>query len=66
MSNHQHHLDPDSELSHCVICNGAEGSLPTRCPGRRLSPEDSDAIYAGQLDFDRGPMDWIPKWWVAK
>jgi hypothetical protein len=24
-----------------------------------------DAIYAGTLDFDRGPMDPHPKWWVA-
>jgi hypothetical protein len=26
---------------------------------------EMDAVYAGTLDFDRGPMDPRPKWWRA-
>jgi len=26
---------------------------------------EMDAVYAGTLDFDRGPMDPQPKWWHA-
>lgn len=65
MNQHQHHLDPDTELSRCNVCGGAEGSLPTCCPGRQLTTVEADAIYAGQLDFDRGPMGPRPIWWVA-
>jgi len=38
-------------LSLCKICGGAEGALPTNCPGRRLTGEELDKIYAGELDF---------------
>jgi hypothetical protein len=54
----------EDDLSHCKVCGGAEGSLPTLCPGRRLTEEEETAIYAGQLDFNHGPMSgggwWIP------
>jgi len=35
----------------CTTCGGAEGSLATYCPGRRLTVEEQDAVYNGQLDF---------------
>lgn len=38
----------------CKVCNGAEGSLATECPGRRITSEEGDAIYAGTLDFVEG------------
>lgn len=38
-------------LGLCRVCGGAEGTLPTNCPSRRLTPEEEDAIYAGKLDF---------------
>ena len=38
-------------LGLCKICGGAEGSMPTNCPGRRLTGDELDAIFAGRLDF---------------
>lgn len=49
----------------CHVCGGAEGSLPTCCPGRQMTAEESEAVYAGQLDFDRATMVWRPIWWRA-
>ncbi len=43
----------DGGLSMCVICGGAEGSLPTDCPGARMSDAQETAIMAGQLDYRR-------------
>lgn len=40
-------------LSSCTTCGGGEGSLPTDCPGRRMTCEEADAVYAGTLDFRR-------------
>lgn len=42
-------------LALCNICNGAEASLPTDCPGRPLSAREEDAILANRLDFVRDP-----------
>lgn len=43
----------DGGLSACTVCGGAEGSLLTHCPGFRLTPEEQDAIYAGDVaDLD--------------
>jgi hypothetical protein len=62
--NYIHKLDKrDDGLTHCLVCGGGEGALPTSCPGRRLTPDELDRIYKGELDFDRGPMDFIPIWW---
>ena len=64
MMKHDHNLENREDgLSHCLTCGGGEGSLPTRCPGFRLASEQHDAIYGGELDFDRGPMDPVPVWW---
>jgi hypothetical protein len=38
----------------CKVCKGAEGSLPTDCPGRKLTDAEEDAIMAGRLDFKNG------------
>jgi hypothetical protein len=42
----------------CTRCGGAEGSLPTDCPGERMSQELDMAVYGGRVDYlrDRG---WI-------
>jgi len=32
-------------LFHCTICNGAEGSLLPKCPGRKLSQAEDDIVY---------------------
>jgi hypothetical protein len=64
MGRFDHQLaDVENDLSYCDVCGGAEGSLPTLCPGRRLTPEESDAIYAGELNFTHGPMSGAG-WWI--
>jgi hypothetical protein len=46
-------------LAHCMVCSGAEGSLPTHCPGRSMTPFEEENVYAGRLDFKDG--QWIAK-----
>lgn len=53
-------------LSHCMTCGGAEGSLPTRCPDRKLTAQELDDIYAGKLDYDTGPTTFKPTWWRSE
>jgi len=38
----------------CTVCVGAEGSLPTDCPGVRMTQEQEQNVYAGQLDYRDG------------
>lgn len=45
------------ELSLCIACGGAEGSLPTSCPGKQMTREQLDDVYAGKTDFRNGK--WI-------
>jgi hypothetical protein len=56
-------FDRDDELQHCKVCGGAEGSLPTLCPGRRMTEEEQDAVYAGELDFNMGST-YEAEWWT--
>lgn len=48
----------DGGLSHCVTCGGAEGSMPTHCPGERMPQEVSDAVYGGLCDYD-ARLGWV-------
>jgi hypothetical protein len=41
-------------LGCCTVCGGAEGSLPTECPGELMPPHVQDAVYDEQIDFSRG------------
>lgn len=59
---HQFH-ERDDDLSHCNVCGGAEGSLPTLCPGRKMTQEEEAAVYAAELDFNTGPMVGA-QWWT--
>lgn len=61
MTEHQFHQCDDSQcricaggLAVCDVCNGAEGSLPTHCPGRRMLPAEADAVYRGHLNYIDG------------
>lgn len=45
-------------LFSCVTCKGGEGSLPTDCPGERMTPEQQDEVYSGRLDYRR-TRGWI-------
>lgn len=53
----------EDDLSHCKVCGGAEGTLPTLCPGRRLTLEEQELIYNNRLDYDHGPMS-AAIWWA--
>lgn len=57
--NHEFYEREDG-LMHCKICGGAEGSLPTNCPGKRMAGEEQNAIYDGQLDYT-DEMGWVVK-----
>lgn len=41
-------------LTLCTVCGGAEASLPTECPGRRMTLEEQDNVQAGNIDFKGG------------
>ncbi len=54
------HADPDDSIGCCICegglfsctrCGGAEGSLPTDCPGIQISHEMQDDIAAGNADY---------------
>jgi hypothetical protein len=47
---HRFH-DRDDGLQHCMVCNGGEGSLPTNCPGRRMTAAEGQQVFEGALDF---------------
>lgn len=38
-------------LAFCVVCRGAEGSLPAHCPGTPMTSAQQDAVYAGALQY---------------
>ena len=48
------------ELYMCTRCGGAEGSLPTHCPGEQLSAVTLDKIFEGEIDY-QVPMGWVEK-----
>ncbi len=47
-------------VSWCPVCGGAEGSLPSECPGARMPRLLEQRVYAGSLDFAGG------RWKVLK
>lgn len=54
-----HDYDPDAYhgLAYCRVCGGGEGSLPTECPGVRMTLEENQRVYAGALDVVDG--QWV-------
>lgn len=57
---HQHIMTPYGELEYCSNCMGFEGSMPTDCPGEGMTNEQSDKVYAGNLDYRLGE-GWVNK-----
>lgn len=47
-------------VSACSVCNGAEGSLPQDCPGRRMTLDEESDVFTNDLEFIRG------RWWVPR
>lgn len=35
----------------CRVCGGAEGELPTKCLGRKMTVDEATLVYAGKIDF---------------
>lgn len=55
----EHKLQEHGEgLHYCTVCGGAEGSLPTDCPGVRMTAEQEEAVYHGRLNYA------MRQWWV--
>lgn len=44
-------------LALCTICGGAEATLPTHCPGNRMTTEQQEAVQNKQNDYVNGA--WI-------
>lgn len=38
-------------LALCTVCGGAEGSMPSECPGTRMTDNQEVDVYSGILDF---------------
>ena len=55
-----HTMEPYGELEYCKVCMGLEGSMPTDCPGERMTTEQSDCVYRGNLDY-RKEEGWVNK-----
>lgn len=50
----------DGGLGWCTVCDGFEGTLPTECPGRKITEEEAAKIYKWKsLDFING--EWVEK-----
>lgn len=47
----------DGGLAYCKVCGGAEASLPTECPGEKMSSQTADDVVACRMDFKGG--QWI-------
>jgi len=57
-----HQLEPVpgmEGITQCTVCNGAEGSLPTECPGVLLGYNELEAVHLGACDFVGG--QWVRK-----
>lgn len=57
---YSHIMEPYGELEYCKVCMGFEGSMPTDCPGSTMTREQSDKVYAGNLDY-RKEEGWVNK-----
>jgi len=44
-------------LFSCAICNSFEGATTTDCPERKMTADEIDAVYKGDLDFQDG--QWV-------
>ncbi len=56
---HPHCPICEGGLALCIVCGGAEGSLPTDCPGYKMSQTQEDNVFNKTLDFING--EWREK-----
>lgn len=63
MEHHFHRCDSgdcaicDGGLKYCLVCGGAESSLPSDCPGVRMTEQQEELISTGLLNFQDG--EWM-------
>lgn len=41
-------------LGACIVCDAFEGAWPDECPGEKMTYEQIDEVYAGQLNYRDG------------
>lgn len=51
------YYERDDGLCHCKVCGGAEGSLPTDCPGTKMTQDQEDRVFGCTLDYRKG--EWV-------
>jgi hypothetical protein len=51
------HTNYDGALYRCFTCHGAEGDLPTHCPGKPMRETQRKAVMLGELDYKDG--QWV-------
>ena len=51
--------DREDELDHCKVCGGAEGTLPTECPGERMTEQQELDVWDSVIDFKDGK--WVTR-----
>lgn len=44
----------DGGLFACDACGAFEGATPDECPGERMTEDQSEAVYNGQLNYRAG------------
>jgi len=44
-------------LMACSVCRGAEGTLPSECPGVKMTDDQQRQVMACEIDFKEGA--WI-------
>lgn len=42
----------------CTVCGGAEGDLPSDCPGERMEPGVRQSVFDGELNYLR-TRGWV-------
>lgn len=47
-------------LALCAACNGAEGSLPTDCPGVEMEDVVEESVFAQVIDYD-ARLGWVQR-----
>lgn len=49
----------ENELLHCEVCNGAEITLPSECPGKVMTEEEEKFVADGLIDFKDGKWTYF-------
>lgn len=50
-------VEREDGLAHCMVCGGAEASLPIDCPNEKMSDEKAEGVQHGTLNYIDG--EWF-------